>query len=301
MIEVKQSSEDITEYYNSLSLRYKFSSSGLPFNNRTPEVLTKLKEKRLYKRKPSLIIVDGASGEGKSTLGVHIAEYLQGHKLSFKIQYAMGGKDFLKKIKLCVQNQKMVCIYDEAGDYNKRGFWSQLNRNLNRVFDVYRTFNIVVILILPVFGRLDNNLFDARIPRLLFHCHDRKDTYGRIKVYGLWRMMYLKHSLENKKTVIKPEAYKFTKPNYRSEFKNLPPDREKMLDNTSSRGKLRELQYLDILNRNLVDYEEISKRVQKSQDWVKRKISKMNVKEEEIYKRRKYFNASVVNKLRNRF
>jgi energy-coupling factor transporter ATP-binding protein EcfA2 len=298
MIEVSDAKTDIREYYETLPKAYRYESTGLPFNSKTPEILDYLKEKRLKKRKPSLIIVDGASGEGKSTLTTHITEYLQGELIDYKTQYAMGGKDFLKKIKLCVINKKLVCVYDEAGDYNKRGFWTQLNRNLNRVFDIYRTFNIIVILVLPVFGKIDNNLFDARIPRLLFHCEKRNETFGRIKVYGLWRMLYLKSHLENKKLVIKPEAYNFTQPNYRGEFKNLPPKRETELDNISSRGKMKELQFLDILNRDLADYSEIAKKVGRSEDWVKRKISKLKIKEEEVYKRKKYFNTSIIPKLK---
>ncbi len=271
-------------------------SNGLPFNSKLPKSIDDLKL-RIQKKKPSLMIISGGSGEGKSTLGIHCAEYYQGSKIDYSKQYGMGGEDFQSKLRICIKEKLPDCIYDEAGDYNKRGFWTKLNRNLNRIWDTYRTFGILIIIILPNFSKLDNNLFDNRIPRLLLHCENRDDNYGEIKVYGLWRMMYLKAKINDKKLVVKSDAYKYVRPNYRARFKNLVPKREKELDVLSSKGKLGILEEINIDNKKLLDYKNLAKEVGRSVIWVRSKVNELNIKAEMEYKRKKYFSRDVVFKL----
>ena len=99
----------------------------------------------------------------------------------------------MKKLTVC-HEMKLVCIvYDEAGDFSKRGSLSRFNQMLNRTFETYRGFRILVFLGLPNFNVLDNNLFDNQIPRLLLHCSGRGDKYGNFSGYGLEEMNWIRY------------------------------------------------------------------------------------------------------------
>ena len=68
---------------------------------------------------------------------------------------------------VCYQERFPAAGYDEAGDFNKRDSLSNFNAMINRTFETFRAFKIVVVLVLPSFSVLDNQLFDNMIPRLL--------------------------------------------------------------------------------------------------------------------------------------
>lgn len=230
-------------------------------------------------------------------MGIEVLEEYQQEKIDYKSQYAIGGEEFTKKIKLCIAQNKKAIIYDEAGDFNKRGFATAFNKLINRIFEIYRTFRILVIIILPNFNLLDNNLFDNRIPRLLFHCHNRNEKYGKVKIYGLWRMLWLRDWM--KKLPVKSDAYKITRPNSQAYFKNFPLNREVKLDKLTSAGKFEELRAADIKNNKMITYEQLSSSVERSVTWIKQKVSELGIKEAEIYKKKKYFSKSTADVLRD--
>lgn len=271
--------------------------NGLPFTTKLATSVDKAK-KRIRLKKASMIIIDGAQGEGKTTLAVEVAEYYQGSNLVFSDQYAMGGHQFTIKLRICIRNNRIVIIYDEAGDFSKRGFLTAFNKTLNRIFETFRTFEILIIVVLPNFRDLDPGLFEKGIPRILIHCFGRNESYGKFKVYGLWRMSYLRAKMADRRVACKGEAYKFVRANFQGRFKDLSPKKSKMLDRISTQGKSDVLQEINIKNNHLMDYKAIADQVEKSVDWVKRKISKLQLKEELIYQRKKYFSKSVVQKLR---
>jgi hypothetical protein len=293
---------NIHQYYKSLSSRYIYQSTGLPFNSYASQSIDKVVS-RIKSNLPGLLIIDGVSGKGKTTLAWHTTEYAQNRFVEPELQYGMGNTDFMKKFKLSVINGMLVVIYDESGDADKRNHYTDLNKALLRLFDIYRTFKILVILVLPLFERLDNDLFDKGLPRLLFHVENRNTNYGTVAVYGLYRMLHLKKEMAKVKTdkylISKQQAYQRVRPNYRFRFKNLPPDREKELDKISTSGKMKEFHELDIANRGLMAYSDIADKLGRSEDWVKRTVAKMKLKEEEIFKRKKYFSKKVYERLKN--
>lgn len=289
---------EIDSYYLKLNERHVYESTGLPFNSNIAKSIDDIK-KRINKNIPAAIIIDGISGMGKTTLAYHIAEYAQGYKVQPVLQHGQGTVDFIKKAKMCIENKIMCPIFDEAGDADKRQFWSEINKMLNRFFDLYRTFKLIPIICLPTFDRLEDTLFDKAIPRLLLNCHDKKNGYSNIKVYSLYRMLYLRAKMKDKKLVSKQMAYKFVRPNYRARFKDLPYFRSKDLDKFSSSGKLKEFHEIDIMNRGLITYKDMAQKLGRSEDWVKRQVSKLKIKEVEIWKRRKYFSKKEVTRLKN--
>lgn len=265
--------------------------NGLPFSSTLDKNLDDIKL-RVEKNKAALIIIDGGVGEGKTTLCVHCAEYISGEEIVFKDQLAMGGSDFAKKLKICHSKGKIVVIYDEAGDFNKRASLTKFNAMLNRIFETYRAFKILVILSLPSFSVLDNSLFDKQIPRLLLHCENRSERYGNYKGYSLYRMYYIKEKM--KKLIVKPFGYNLVEPNFRGHFLDLKPERSKELDKFTVSGKLDILDHSEVAFEGLLSFYEISEKIDMSVGWIKKKMTALQIKEKKVYKNRKYFDSSII-------
>lgn len=275
--------------------------NGLPFSTQLAQAIDGVTT-RIKNNKVAGIVIDGASGEGKTTLGIEIASYVQGYYtrdgewINYEEQFSMGGKDFKLKIRVCVEKKHIVILYDEAGDFSNRNFASHFNKVLDRIFETFRTFKILVILLLPLVSDLDNGLFKKGVIRLTINCHNRNDNYGKIRVYGLWRTFYLKEKM--KKLTCPREAYRYVKPNFRAVFKNIPRELEKQLDTICAKGKIDILDVHMMNDSGLIDYDGISEKLDKSKDWVKRKISSLQIKESKKFNRKKYFKAEIIETLR---
>lgn len=255
-----------------------------------------LLRQRVENRKATLIIVDGGLGEGKTTLAVHLADYYQGKTIDFKEQVFMGGEQFLKGMKVCYEKKLVVAVYDEGGDYAKRGALSRLNKMMGRLFDIFRAFQIIVIVVLPSFLVLDNELFDKNVPRMLIHCHGRTKNQGGFSVYDLTRMMYIREYA--KKAVIKSDAFKRVQPNYRGHFLDLAPGRSRELDKYSTGGKLEVVDLAEIKGSGLSTYADMASRIGRSHEWVRRKVSELGVEHSKLYKGKKYFSEEVFNAIK---
>jgi len=244
-----------------------------------------------------MLLIDGGVGEGKTTLAVQIADYIQGEPIIFEEQLATGGDEFIEKLLLCKKNKHKVIIYDEAGDYTGRGAMTKFNQRLNRVFDVYRAFKVFVVLALPNVRALDRNLFDKKIPRMLINCYSRSKKKGRYRVYDIKRVAYLKYY--GNKLVNPPEMYNKVFPNFRGYFYDLEPKRSKALNKYSITNKEDIVHTkVDLEKKGLITFKEIASQLSRSVDWVQRKIKKKKIKHKESYKRTKYFHNSVVETLR---
>jgi hypothetical protein len=275
---------------------YKYNH-GLSFSTKLAENLDNLKDRTQNKKKASLIIIDGGVGEGKTTLAVQIAEYLQEGQIDFTKQIGMGGQQFVDRVTVCFSEKLPVVIYDEAGDFNKRGALTKLNAMLNRVFETYRAFKIVVIVCLPNFNVLDNQLFENKIPRLLLHNRGRTDRQGNFRAYGLYRMMYIKHHMKNQKIAVKEVAYDMVQPNFVGHFLDLVPERSKALDKLSTAGKLASLEQGQVKMDGLIDYKELSQRIGRSTNWTRIAVSKLKIKPSRVIKKTRYFSENCIDLL----
>lgn len=252
-------------------------------------------------KKAALILIDGGLGEGKTTLAVQIVDYINSlHNkppLNLKdvTQLAMGGEDFIRKLNQCYVLGLPAIIYDESGDFNKRGTLTKLNATLNRVFETFRAYKILVILCLPSISVLDNGLFDKNIPRLFMRCYGRTATYGRILGYDLERINWLRYWF--KQHPVKNEAYRKVSPLFHTYFRNLPQARCDLLDQVSTKAKRKELGAASIKLDGLLSYEEIAGKVVRSPLWVKLTCKKLGIKAKRKYERRYYFDAGVVDTL----
>lgn len=269
-------------------------SNGKPFSDGLSENIADLR-KRIDRKKASLMIIDGGVGEGKTTLAVHCAEEFQGFKLDFRRQYAMGGVEFQEKLQMCIDSGLGVIIYDEAGDFNKRGSLTAFNQQMNRVFETYRTFKILVILVLPYFGILDDSIFHKQIPRLLLNCYGRTSKYGNYRGYSLYRMFYLKENFRT--SIVVPQAYSKVRPNFYGHYYDLTPKRSLELEKVSTEGKKQFLSENVIKNRGLLSPLEIAHKLGKTKQYINGIIKKMKIKETTTYKRLRYFDKDAQTKI----
>lgn len=272
---------------------------GLPFSEILLSQLQDLKT-RVDLKKASLIIVDGGVGEGKTTLAVHVADTINNLYGQKPIemdgpQLAMGGVDFLKKLRNCFEDDLPVIIYDEAGDFNRRGALGRLNAMLNRTFETFRAFRCIVIIVLPSFHVLDTYLFDNRIPRMLIHCEGRTQSQGNFKVFDLLSMLWLKHWID--KLPLKHYAYNRVYPNIWGHFQDLPPDRSKELDRVSTKNKIEILRKSEIKAEGLVTYSDIGTKLARSVSWCRTTINKLKIKPKRTIKGTKYFDQDAINRL----
>jgi len=249
---------------------------------------------RVKSKKASCLGVDGYVGEGKTTLAVEIAQYIESkYNSTFDIQeqIGMGGKGFLKSMDYAVSNKKHVVIYDEAGDFNTRASLTYFNQQLNRVFETFRATKIVIILCLPSFADIDTSLMKKGVLRFLVHCYGRTLTYGRYSVYDLSRMWYIKSKFA--KVTVPADAFRLTTPNFYGQFKDLDPESSNELEKFSIRGKKDIIRKSMLAQRGLVDVKTISKEAGYSVESVRKWVQKSKPKNER-YGNTKYYDKSTV-------
>lgn len=278
---------------------YVFESSGLPFDSKTKQNIDGLRA-RVAGGMASLIIIDGTMGKGKTTLAVEIADDIQGSPISFDDQLAMGGKQFIKKADIVAEKGLKVLIYDEAGDFNRRGSLQKFNAMLNRFFDTYRAFKIIVIVVLPNFRVLDKQLLDNCVPRLLIHITKRTSNIGYYNGYCL-RFMYDILKMMKKEYGHPALAYKYVRPNFTGYFKNLPPARCKELDAFSTAGKKEILQLNRANIQDLVNRQDIANHFGRTPGWVSIQLAKYNIKPVEKIGKLEYYTKEILKTIeRNR-
>lgn len=256
---------------------------------------------RVKKNKASLLIIDGGIGEGKTTLGVQIGDYINElfkfpeTDIKKNEQLAMGGEDFLKKLRICYNKKYPVLVYDEAGDFNRRGSLTRFNAMVNRTFETFRAFRIIVILCLPSFHVLDSDLFDKQIPRLLLHLRDRTENQGKYTGYSLYRMRYIKRKME--KLIVPNFAFNMVEPNFYGQFRDLSKKRSQQLDIVSTAGKMKTLIKAEIQVKGLYSYNQLAQKLGRSIVWVRNIIQQLKLKHTDIIQQAKYFDENVLNRL----
>jgi len=267
------------------------TSYKIPFSKSLIDNLDKIR-KRIEGNKASLIIIDGGLGEGKTTLAIEIADYENYLKGLPEVdpegsQLAMGGAEFLKKIRVCFERGLPVIIYDEAGDFARRGALTSFNQMINRTFETFRAFKILVILVLPSFFVLDQQILDKQIPRLYLHLKNRTIGCGNFYGYSLYRLLLLRYYMSKSK--MRNYSYKRVVENIRGHFKNLNPERAALLDKVSTKNKLHILRKSEIAIEGLLTVPDIAIRVTKTILWTRNTIKALNIQPDRQIKRIKYY------------
>lgn len=277
--------------------------NGLPFSDKLAENIKDLYLRVKESNKAGCIIIDGGVGEGKTTLAVEIGDYInsldgkQEIDLDVKecFQIGMGGASFIRNLKVVFKKGYPVLIYDEGGDFNRRGALTQFNQMINRIFETYRAFKVVVIICLPSFRVIDSDLLLKGIPRLLLHCQDRSRTYGDFKAYSLYRMFYIIDKM--KKLKVPSFAYQLEEPNFSGHFLNLSKEREKALDKLSTNSKLLEVEKAEIKMDGLISTRDICRKLAKSDVWVCHAIRELKIKPVRKIGKTWYYNEDVIDSL----
>ena len=203
-------------------------------------------QQRVNYGKAGAVLLDGGLGEGKTTLAVLMADTLNADKQlrpisldpKFHPQIAMGAGEFKRNLLICAKEKYPVLIYDEAGDFNTRGFISKLNRDLYRTFNIYRAFKVIVLLCLPAMTDLDGGIFKLNVLRFGLHLSDRNQSRGKFRCYSLKQLIMIRHNL-SKRRIPAAFCYKGTYPLYSGTFKNLSPERAKQLEYLSTLAKFK--------------------------------------------------------------
>ena len=220
--------------------------NGYPFNNKLVENLQDL-EKRTFldrRKKPTIIIIGGASGWGKTTLATMIGSFFQKELIDLKNQKAEGAKDFGTALDYCIDNKKRVLIYDEAGDFSSDRVQTIIVKNINRILDTWRTFAVLLIMIAPDVGVFPNAPFDKKLPRLYLHLTGGNDNYSDYDAYSFVGMSWIR--LNVKKLRLKHGlahiiAHKKVIPNFRGHIKAPPLWFQDYVDASSDAGKRKEI------------------------------------------------------------
>lgn len=240
----------------------------------------------------TIVIIDGGVGQGKTTLGVQLADAIEGEEIDLELQLAIGGEEFTRKVTECYREKKKVIIYDEAGDFNKRGSLTKLNQTLNRIIQTFRAFRIVIIMILPSVGTLDNNLFLNKAAQMLLHVSQRDEKRGVYKTYSLSRMMVIRAKMQ--KLIIPDQAYGYVPFNSRGHFYDLPEERRHQLDLISTKGKLHAIEKASTKLEGLVGVNEIRQRFGMTQSNVSIFFRKNGIKPVKRIGKKYYYHESVM-------
>jgi len=278
---------------------------GLPFSEKLGENIIDGVD-RVKRKLATAIVIDGGVGQGKTTIAVQVADFINElfdlDVISLDIKYhpqlAMGGKQFASQMRECFIKGLPAIVYDEAGDFSKRGSMTQFNAFLNRIFETYRAFKIIVIIVVPNMYVLDNNLFDNQIPRFLLHCHGRTESQGNFSGYSLYNMFKIRYLMS--KTTNKAYPYTINDlKNFVGHFKDLDPERSKALDKLTISSKLDILQSAELHLEGLIDRADIGRRLAKSQSWVKLACMKLKINPKRYVKRVAYYDKNVIDILQD--
>jgi nucleoside-triphosphatase THEP1 len=261
---------------------------------------------RKNEHKPCLLLIDGMPSSGKTTIGVQLMDIInKKHDLpqvnlnspKEAIQIGTGAEEFIQKLRQAAEEGQPIIMFDEAGEYNRRGWNTKLNKILDSIMDTFRAYNIIVIMVLHDFTELPKHIWNVKLPTMLIHLKERTGNEGSSQWYDLKDMYWIIHN--RKQQVFPEDAYKLQTPVFRTHFKNLSEIRSQQLDKLSTTAKRNKLQGAEIKVQGLLYIKDIKELIQMSEVWIKKKIKELHIKEETTYKKRKYYTQDIISKLRN--
>ncbi len=189
-----------------------------------------------------MILIGGRPSTGKTTLGVQIADFIEGKPILLDMndhpQLNMGYKDLINNALICYKRKHKVIIYDEAGDFSKKATLTKANRTVQQFFERCRALELNLILICPNPLEIDSGLFKipGLIQGLIFveSSTEHDSTYGVYDADGIGWLKYY-----NTKWPFHPHMpFKLARPYMRGKFLNLSPEREEMLKRISTGDKI---------------------------------------------------------------
>jgi len=301
MVDAKEQEWFRGSYYEKLFLQGMTYDHGLPFRQLLADNIDDLMG-RIKRNKASLIVIDGSVGEGKTTLGKHLGNYVNvrygtGKPVDVRgPQLALGGTDFGEKILACHDQKLLVIVYDEAGDLDKKTTLSRFNRNIMRVFEMYRGFKILVILCLPRFYKLENELLDLGVWRMTLHCEDRTENQGNFRAYDIEQTYYIKHYAA--KIVVKPRCYDFGFSNFQGHFLDLPKEESEELSIVSLAAKRNETKKTVYDVKGRLSVEHIAQHFGRGHTWVTGQLKNVgDLGDVKVYNHKRWYTQDIIRKI----
>lgn len=276
------------------------NSTGHPFSNDVIIDNLNIINKRVTKKNlASVVIIDGGLGKGKTTTAVQMASYIQGSPIDFKKQLALGGGELMQKLLICEKENLPVLVYDEASDFNRRGALTKFNSEVNRVFDVCRSFKVVIFIVLPCIVVLDKDLFNKGIVRAVFHVADKSKNFNLCWAYSAYRACYLIRDLkDSKKNPVLGKAYLKTYFNFDFRTYDLDKVRSKELEKFSTSAKLKVLRDSTIRLEGLMNMKQLAESLGMSKGWVSLTIRSKKIPCKAVHNKMKYFDSNALIRLK---
>lgn len=254
-----------------------------------------------------VIFIDGGQLSGKTTLAVHGIDHinrktgkpLMDLKDTDNVQYAMGGEQFLKKLPEASSQKYRIVVYDEAGDYARKGAMTRFNKVMDKAIDVMRVHKCIIIFICHYFPKqVPSEMMDKGLVSCLLHCISRKpgQSYTSVKVYDKESCAYMvNHWIKLVK--VPGHIYRLT-PNFMFNFNDIEPERSIQLANLGRTKKKDLWDMAEIRLNGLLTQKEMAQSLNMSVEWVRKKLKDIEGDAEKVYKNKKYYNMSVVEQLR---
>jgi hypothetical protein len=288
-------------------LNYKlcYNNTKLKWSNPDFSGLIDEQIERTQYKKPSVILIDGVHSGGKTTLGAHIGQYIEskyGQDFDYENQVGKGMDKFLERVKWCRQNNKHVCIYDEAEDYDRKGAMTKLNRLLNKIFSIIRINKINIIMILGCVKILEKQPLTKGLIRGLINVHNReiKKPFADLRVYDASNVFYLMWLMDkHEKTGKSPlSAYSKTYAFMKSHILKADPEDEVLWDSLDRTDKF-EMQDEAILEtKGLINIDRVSKESGYSVSYLRILFRKIKPEAQRIGNKNYYY-RSILKRIEN--
>lgn len=240
---------------------------------------------------PALIVIDGELGTGKTTFGAQYADEFNG-PIPFEQFIGMGSEKFAEVYDLNKKRIKCI-VYDESGDYAKASSSGSLVKNLNRIFETFRQYKIVVLLIRPRFYTIPSHLFELGVVKIIYNMERRVEKkYVKMRVYYPDRIDWLVSQADNLKKMKIPMklVYGRVHPNRKDYFTDYgDKDRRKLLEMFSLAGKDQITKEVYLKQQGLVSFDDLVRIIGRSKAFMYNTIKKLGIKSETTYKKKKYY------------
>lgn len=254
-----------------------------------------------------VIYIDGMQLSGKTTLAVQAIDYV--NKRTGKpimdltdtdnVQYAMGGDQFLKKLPQASGEGYRIVVYDEAGDYARKGAMTRFNKTMDIAIDKMRAWKCIIIFICHYFPKqVTSEMIDKGLASCLIHCVSRSpgQSYTSVKVYDKESISYMVNYWI-KFVKVPGHIYRLT-PNFTFDFHDLVPERSKQLERLGLKKKKESWDMSEIRLNGLMTQQEMASQLRVSQSWIKQKLKQIDGEAEKTYKNRKFYTQSTLEQLR---
>jgi len=151
-----------------IDIHEKVRVSRLPYAlpSRLREILDGFKWAIYHKNQSAVMVVDGRSGMGKTTLSCQIALYMCATFGLDNVYFT--PEEFLEGLKIAKKGD--VLVFDEAMLISSRASLSKINRMIVQAMSMIRSKNLLIIFNVNSLFDLDRNLALSRAD-LLLHCY----------------------------------------------------------------------------------------------------------------------------------